>query len=81
VKQRCEDLGHVLDRLELDRVYRAMVVLADAQKTIADTDLEQIVHSVRAAARAGVIDAGADVAEEPAGARCRARVKAAVVVR
>ena len=81
VKQRCEDLGHVLDRLELDRVYRAMVVLADAQKTIADADLEQIVRSVRAAARAGVIDAGADVAEEPAGARCRARVKAAVVVR
>jgi 2-isopropylmalate synthase len=46
VKQRCEQLGYSLDRLQIDRVYRAMVVLADAQKTIDDGDLENLIHAV-----------------------------------
>ncbi len=53
VKKRCEEMDIALDRLELDRVYRAMIVLADAQKTISDEDLRQIVRTVRASAHAG----------------------------
>jgi 2-isopropylmalate synthase len=49
VRIRCEEIGHSLGRVELDRVYRAMVVLADAQKTITDRDLHDIVRRVNAA--------------------------------
>ncbi len=52
VKQRCEQIGYALDRLELDRVYRAMVAVADARKTIEDDDLRDIVQGVKAADRA-----------------------------
>jgi 2-isopropylmalate synthase len=62
VKQRCEDLGHLLDRLEVDRVYRAMIVRADAQKTITDEDLQQMVQSVRASAQADVATPAAGLA-------------------
>ena len=48
VKQRCAQLGVELSRLELDRVYRAMIDLADRRKTIEDTDLSAIVEQVRA---------------------------------
>jgi 2-isopropylmalate synthase len=59
LKQRCELLGAELSRLELDRVYRKMIDLADTQKTVEDTDLTAIVEQVRAR--------GAEVATEPAG--------------
>jgi 2-isopropylmalate synthase len=48
LKQRCEQLGVELSRLELDRVYREMIDLADRQKAIEDTDLSAIVERVRA---------------------------------
>ena len=48
VKQRCKQLGFDLSRLELDRVYREMIDLADEQKTVEDTDLLAIVDRLRA---------------------------------
>jgi 2-isopropylmalate synthase len=48
LKHRCEQLGVELSRLELDRVYRAMIDLADKQKTVEDADLSAIVEQVRA---------------------------------
>ena len=48
LKRRCEQIGFELNRLELDRVYREMIDLADAQKTVEDTDLAAIVDRVRA---------------------------------
>ena len=48
VKQRCEQLGFDLSRLELDRVYRAMIDLADRQKSVEETDLTDIITRLRA---------------------------------
>jgi len=53
VKQRCGLLGFELSRLELDRVYRAMVDLADKQKTVEDGDLATFVDQVRREQSAG----------------------------
>ena len=47
VKQRCEQLGYQLSRLELDRVYRKVIALADGKKTIEDGDVSAIADSVR----------------------------------
>ena len=48
VKQRCEQLGFDLSRLELARVYRAMIDLADRQKSVEETDLTNIITRLRA---------------------------------
>ena len=48
LKQRCGQIGFELSRLELDRVYREMIDLADRQKTVEDSDLSAIVARVRA---------------------------------
>ena len=48
LKQRCEQLGVELSRLELNRVYRLMIDLADRQKTVEDADLSAIIERVRA---------------------------------
>ena len=53
VKQRCQQLGFELSRLELDRVYRSMIDLADRQKTVEDTDLAAIVARLQADRSAG----------------------------
>lgn len=53
VKQRCEQLGVELSRLELDRVYRAMIDLADRQKTVEDSDLSAIIAEVHTRQAAG----------------------------
>ena len=53
VKQRCQQLGFELSRLELDRVYRSMIDLADRQKTVEDTDLAAIVARFQADRSAG----------------------------
>jgi 2-isopropylmalate synthase len=45
LRQRCEHLGFTLDKLALDRVYRAMIALADTQKTITDNDLIALVQA------------------------------------
>jgi 2-isopropylmalate synthase len=53
LKQRCAAFGVELSRLELDRVYRAMIELADRQKTIEDSDLSAIIADVRASESVG----------------------------
>jgi hypothetical protein len=40
-----------LTRLELDRLYRRMIALADAQKTVTDAELVEMVNALRAAER------------------------------
>ena len=47
VQRRCEQLGVTLERPELDRVYRAVITLADREKIVNDADLAKIVASVR----------------------------------
>jgi len=47
VKQRCQQLGHELTRFELDRVYRAIIALADQKKQVEDRDVVAIVTQVR----------------------------------
>jgi 2-isopropylmalate synthase len=51
VQRRCEQLGYTLDRLEIDRVYRQMITLADREKVVNDADLSRIVAAVRGEAR------------------------------
>jgi 2-isopropylmalate synthase len=50
VQRRCELLGTTLERQELDRVYRAVIELADREKTVTDADLAAIVGQVRGVA-------------------------------
>ncbi|MGE5361925.1 MAG: 2-isopropylmalate synthase [Bacteroidales bacterium] len=47
VAKRCEELGYTCERVEVDRVYRAMVSLADSQKRIEDDDLHAIIAALR----------------------------------
>ena len=47
VRQRCEQLGLTLTKLEVDRVYRSMIALADRQKIITDANLHAIVDEIR----------------------------------
>jgi 2-isopropylmalate synthase len=49
VQHRVQQLGLELSRLELDRLYRRMVALADQQKTVSDAELAQIVTDLRQA--------------------------------
>jgi 2-isopropylmalate synthase len=46
VQKRCEQLGYVLSRLDLDAIYRRMTTLADTQKHIGDADLDRIVSDI-----------------------------------
>jgi 2-isopropylmalate synthase len=52
VQHRVQQLGLELTRLELDRLYRRMVALADQQKTVSDTELVQMVADLRQAPEA-----------------------------
>ncbi len=47
VQRRCEQIGVTLDGLELDQVYRAVITLADREKTVTDRDLTHIVAELR----------------------------------
>jgi 2-isopropylmalate synthase len=62
IQKRCEDLGFALTKLEVDRVYRAVVRLADRQKHVSDAELisciEEVKESVSAAAIAAPAPAG-----------------------
>jgi 2-isopropylmalate synthase len=49
VAQKCQDLGFTLTRLELDRVYRDVITLADAQKIVSDAELAVIATAVTGA--------------------------------
>jgi 2-isopropylmalate synthase len=69
VQRRCEQINVALDRLELDRVYRAVVELADREKTVTDSDLAAIVAAVRgksAAEAPGGLHSLADMSATPA---------------
>ena len=48
VKQRCEQLGHELNRFQLDRVYRKIISLADHQKSVSDEEVSGIIERVLA---------------------------------
>ena len=45
VQHRVQQLGLELERLELDRLYRRMVALADQQKTVSDAELVQMIDT------------------------------------
>jgi len=47
VQRRCELIGITLDRRELDEVYRAIMLLADREKTVTDRDLSDTVARLR----------------------------------
>ncbi len=54
VQRRCEEMGYTLSRFEVDRVYRRMIALADAHKTVTDNQLKAIVIDVHASDAPGV---------------------------
>jgi 2-isopropylmalate synthase len=47
VQRRCEQLGAIVERHELDRIYKAVIELADREKVVSDNDLAAIVQRVR----------------------------------
>ena len=53
LKKRYQEIGVELSRFELDQAYRAMIDLADRQKTIEDGDLEPIIRKIRDEQSAG----------------------------
>jgi 2-isopropylmalate synthase len=54
VQKRCTDLGLTLDVTELGDVYRALMVMADDRKVLADQDVVEAVGAVRASRPASV---------------------------
>jgi len=48
VQHRVKELGLEVSRLELDRLYRRMVALADQQKTVTDEELVRMIEELRA---------------------------------
>jgi 2-isopropylmalate synthase len=68
VQRRCEQIGSTVDRHELDRVYRAVIELADREKVVSDNDLAAIVQRVRAGEtpHAVPVHASSDFANTPA---------------
>ena len=65
VQHRVHQLGLELERLELDRLYRRMVALADQQKTVSDAELMQMITDLRQSPES--------VAATPIGHKARAR--------
>ena len=64
VARRCEQLGVALNRRDLDRVYRAMIAMADRVRTIGDDDLRAIIEDeCGIAAQPGTADAHAGLIE------------------
>jgi 2-isopropylmalate synthase len=54
IQKRCEDLGFALAKLEVDRVYRQVVALADRQKHISDAELIACIEKVKEIVKASV---------------------------
>ncbi len=46
LNQRCEDLGHRLDRGQLDEVYRRFIALADRKKGIRNDEIAALIEEV-----------------------------------
>ncbi len=53
LQHRLQQLGAELSRLELDRLYRRMIALADAQKTVTDAELLNMITALRSSASTG----------------------------
>jgi 2-isopropylmalate synthase len=49
LQHRLQSLGVELSRLELDRLYRRMIALADAQKSVSDPELVELIEAQRTA--------------------------------
>jgi 2-isopropylmalate synthase len=49
LQHRLQSLGVELSRLELDRLYRRMIALADAQKSVSDAELVELIEAQRSA--------------------------------
>ena len=49
LQHRLQTLGVELSRLELDRLYRRMIALADAQKSVSDEELVELIEAQRTA--------------------------------
>src|SRR5215213_3101862 len=49
LQHRLQSLGVELSRLELDRLYRRMIALADAQKSVSDAELVELIEAQRTA--------------------------------
>jgi 2-isopropylmalate synthase len=49
LQHRLQGLGVELSRLELDRLYRRMIALADAQKSVSDAELVELIEAQRTA--------------------------------
>jgi 2-isopropylmalate synthase len=49
LQHRLQSLNVELSRLELDRLYRRMIALADAQKSVSDAELVELIEAQRAA--------------------------------
>jgi 2-isopropylmalate synthase len=49
LQHRLQSLGVELSRLELDRLYRRMIALADAQKSVSDAELLELIEAQRTA--------------------------------
>jgi 2-isopropylmalate synthase len=49
LQHRLQSLGVELSRLELDRLYRRMIALADAQKSVSDAELMELIEAQRTA--------------------------------
>ena len=47
VQQRCSELGLTVEGGELIEVYRALMVVADERKIVADSDVVAVVSAVR----------------------------------
>jgi 2-isopropylmalate synthase len=56
VAQKCEELGFVLSRHQLDRVYKDMVAFADQHKQVSDADLGGIAAAVVSAEGARLVE-------------------------
>jgi 2-isopropylmalate synthase len=68
VQRRCEQLNITVERRELDRVYKAVIELADREKTVTDDDLAAIVARLRETGEpsATVTHSSSDFATTPA---------------
>lgn len=64
VQRRCQQLGLQLSRVEIDRVYRGVITLADIQKTVTDDDLSMVVERVRQELEEGAASSPAAVSAE-----------------
>jgi isopropylmalate/homocitrate/citramalate synthase len=59
---RCEKLGFRLERHELDKVYRHVVALADATKTVEDSQILELIRQVKLERSSPIVNVGSPLA-------------------